>query len=356
MRILITGGAGFIGTNISLEALKQGYKVVIFDSFTRKGVEENAALLEKKGVEVIRGDIRKQQDLKKIEKKIDAIIHLAANSGIPWSLNWPLYDFEVNALGTLHILEYSKENGKIPILFASTNKIYSEEVNLLPIKEEKTRYVWNYKTTYLKKLRPAVLAGFSKKGINEQFPLDSSGLFPHSPYGVSKATADLYCQEYFHMYKIPMVINRMSCVYGLHQKGVADQGWIDWFIRAKIHNLPIEIYGDGKQVRDTLFGNDLAKLYLLELHHINKIQGMIFNLGGGIKHNISPLELIESLNKKPGKKLQISFKKWRPADQKIYISDNSKVKKILGWAPHTSVQEGINCMWDNISQKNGLLV
>jgi CDP-paratose 2-epimerase len=348
--LIITGGCGFIGTNISLLAKKMGYKVFAFDSLIRVHTEENALLLKNNGVEVIRGDVRNIQDFERLPKKASGIIHLAANPGIPWSIKWPIYDFNVNAGGTLNILNFAKEN-LTPVIYASTNKIYSEEINLIPLKEEKTRYVWNFKKVNKNKIRRAVLDGISEKGINENFPMDSSGQFPHSPYGVSKATGDLYCQEYFHIYGLPTVINRMSCVYGLNQKGVEDQGWVDWFVRAKINNSPLNIYGDGKQVRDSVFGTDLAELYLLELGKIDKAKGQVFNIGGGAKNTISLIESISYLNSKGGKKLVLKHKPWRPADQKIYITDVSKVKKWLGWKPKTTVFEGLDKIWDQYKNK-----
>lgn len=343
--LIITGGSGFIGTNIALLAKKKGYSVTVFDSFIRPHTEENAIILKKEGIEIIRGDVRNQHDFERLPKKANGIIHLAANPGIPWSIKWPTYDFTVNALGTLHVLEFARENNNIPVIFASTNKIYSEEINLVPVSEKKTRYVWSFTKSLKKSLRPAVFQGITEKGVNENFPMDSSGRFPHSPYGVSKATGDLYCQEYFHIYGVPTVVNRMSCIYGLYQKGVEDQGWLDWFVRAKINNDPLNIYGNGKQVRDALFGTDVAELYLLELEHIDKVKGQVFNVGGGEDHTVSLLEVIEYLNKKGGKKLTLSHKPWRPADQKIYISDISKVKKMLGWKPKTTVWDGIEQIW-----------
>lgn len=347
MVILITGGAGFIGTNIALTATLKKHKVIVFDSFIRKGVEDNATILAKNGVEILRADVRNQEDFKRIEKKVDGIIHLAGNPGIPWSIRWPRYDFETNSLGTLNVLEYSRENGKIPVVFASTNKIYSEEINLIPVLEKETRYVWDFDSLKKKTIRPAVLEGVTKKGINEHFPMDSSGRFPHSPYGISKASADLYCQEYYHIYGIPTVINRMSCIYGLYQKGVEDQGWVDWFVRAKKFNAPLNIYGNGKQVRDALFATDIAKLYIAELENIEKVKGEVFNVGGGMYHTTSLLETVDYLNNKEGKPLKLVYKKWRLADQKIYISDISKVEKKLGWKPTTSIHEGLNMMWEN---------
>lgn len=344
MKICITGGCGFIGTNISLRAREKGYEVVAFDSLIRKNTEENVKVLTDHGVEIIRGDVRSPQDFERLPRDIDGIIHLAANPGIPWSIAWPIYDFTTNALGTLNILEFSRLNGKLPIVFASTNKIYSEEINLIPVKPKGNRYVWDFTKT--KKVRPSVLKGITKNGVNEDFPMDSSGRFPHSPYGASKATADLYCQEYFHIYGVPTVINRMSCIYGLYQKGVEDQGWLDWFVRAKVADTPLNIYGDGKQVRDALFGTDLANLYLKELENIKHVAGNVFNVGGGTEFTVSLLESIDYLNKKGGKPLKLKFKTWRPADQKIYISDTAKVEKVLSWHPKVSVFEGIDRIWE----------
>lgn len=345
MQILITGGAGFIGTNIALLAIEKGNKVAILDSFVRGGVRENARMLKKLGATIIEGDVSMASDLKKIKKRPDFIIHLAANSSIPWSIKNPLTDFQVNVIGTLHILEFARKNGKIPVIFASTNKVYSEEINLIPIKREKTRYVWDFSSLGKNRIRRAVLDGIGKRGVNEKFPMDSSGVFSHSPYGVSKAASDLYCQEYYHIYGLPTVINRMSCVFGLHQKGVEDQGWIDWFFRAKAKNLSLNIYGSGKQIRDALFASDLAKLVLLQIKNITKIKGMVFNIGGGADNTISPVELIDFLNKKQGKSLKLLFRDPRPSDQRIYISDISKVKNVLGWQPIISVKEGLEAMW-----------
>src|SRR3989344_4890599 len=350
--LVVTGGCGFIGTNIVLHAKEKGYKVIAFDSLIRPLSEENLPILKRAGVEIVRGDVRNPQDIERLPKPIHGIIHLGANPGIPWSIAWPIFDFTTNALGTLNVLEISRLNGKFPVIFASTNKIYSEEINLVPVKAKGKRYVWDCAKVNKKKVRGTVLAGLTRSGVNEDFPMDSSGRFPHSPYGASKATADLYCQEYFHIYGVPTVVNRMSCIYGLYQKGVEDQGWTDWFVRAKINNQPLNIYGDGKQVRDALFGTDVTKLYIKEFENIDDVAGQVFNVGGGVKNTISLLEAIEHLNKKGGKPLKLTFKPWRAADQKIYISDISKVQKILGCKPKVGVIEGIDKIWDAYSKLN----
>ena len=352
MTLLITGGAGFIGTNIALEAISQGHKVIAFDSITRKGTEDNISIIEKSGAGILRADVRNKEDFKRIKGNIDGIIHLAGNPGIQVSLEWPMYDFEANTIGTLNVLEYSRSMGNIPVIFASTNKIYSEEINLLPVIEDDSRLRWDFNNFSKNYTREAVMEGISQKGINENFPMDSAGLFPHTPYGASKASSDIYCQEYFHTFGVPTVVNRMSCIYGLYQKGIEDQGWIDWFVRAALHNKPLNIYGNGKQVRDALFGTDLAKLYLLELENIEKVKGKVFNIGGGIEKTTSLLEMISWLENRLKSKMQIIYKDWRKADQKIYISDITKVQDILKWKPTTSINEGLEIMWENIKKYN----
>lgn len=333
-KILIAGGAGFVGTNIAEIATKRGHGVVVFDNFVRPGVEENVVHLEKFGAEIVRGDVRNSQDFERLPK-VDAIINLAANPGIPWSMKWPLYDFKVNLEGALNLLELSRRLGRIPVIFASTNKIYSEEVNDIPMIEKKTRYVWRDKKF---------------KGVSEKFPMDSAGKYPHSPYGCSKAAADLYHQEYFHIYGVPTVVNRMSCIYGLYQKGVEDQGWLWWFVEAKKKNKSLNIYGNGKQVRDALFGTDLAKLYVEELENIKKHQGQVYNVGGGMKHTVSLIEVIDYLNQKGDKTLKLKYFPWRPADHKIYISDITKVVSQSNWQPTITVWEGIDKMWEFLNR------
>lgn len=328
MRIVVYGGAGFIGTNVCIEAVKRGHTVYAFDSFIRKDTEENIPTLQEHGVTIIRGDVRSKEDIDRLTPDVDGIINFAANPGIPWSIESPIYDFTVNALGALNILEYSRHHGKIPVILASTNKIYSEEINEIPMEEGLSRYSWK-----------------ECKGIAETFPMDSQGRYPHSPYGVSKAAADLYHQEYFHIYNVPTVINRMSCIYGYYQKGVADQGWIDHFIKTIAKgDRKLDIYGDGKQVRDMLFGEDVARLYIDELEQIDKFKGQVFNVGGGMENTLSLLEAITYIEMVTDKKATLTYHNVRPADQTIYISDITKITSFSDWKPTVSPFQGINRM------------
>lgn len=345
MKILITGGCGFIATNTAIEAIRRGYKVTAFDSFIRKGSEENVPILEKRGATIFRGDVRNPEDFERLEEKYDAIVHFAGNPGIPWSIAHPYYDFQVNALGTVNVLEYARTHGNIPVIYASTNKCYSDMVNDIPLKEKDTRYEWDQPPG-------GWMDGVTSKGINEFFPTDGFQRYPHSPYGCSKLTGDTYCQEYFHTYGTPVVINRMSCIYGFYQKGVEDQGWIDFFIRSiGFGDGKINIYGNGKQVRDMLFGSDVANLYLDELEAIDSVQGNVFNVGGGATNTLSLLEAIAHIEQVTGKKADITFKPWRHADQRIYISDTTKVTKKLGWKQSVTPKQGIEMMVDEYAKQ-----
>lgn len=345
MTILITGICGFIGTNIALAARKKNYKVIGIDSLVRKKTEENIPILERVGVTIIRGDIRNKEDFTRLPNAIDSIIHLAANSGVPWSLEDPVYDFETNARGTLNVLEFAKERGKIPLIFASTNRVYSDLVNEIPLKQNATRYTFD-------KEEKSWLTGSSYMGISEQFSIDGFGKYLHSPYGVSKLAGDLYCQEYCNIYGIPTVINRMSCVYGYYQKGVSDQGWVDHFMRTiGFGDRKVTVFGNGKQVRDMIWGEDIAQLYLKELEHIKKVKGEVFNIGGGIKNTLSILEAIQIIEEISEKKAIITYKPWRHADQKLYISDIQKVKDKIGWEPTISPKQGLTLMYKKF-QKN----
>jgi CDP-paratose 2-epimerase len=331
MKIAVTGGAGFLGSNICIKARERGYDVVAFDNFVRHGSDRNARILSSKhGVEVVHGEVRIQDDWKKIEN-VDAIIHLAGQPGIPASLENPVFDFQVNALGTLYGLNTARKN-KIPFIYASTNKIYSDAINEIELKEADKRYKYHDQKY--------------AQGIPETFPMDSSGHHPHSPYGVSKASGDLLTQEFFHAFEVPTVVFRMSCIYGLYQNGVSEQGWTDFFVRQRIlGDNKLIFYGNGKQVRDVLFGTDAAEAYLLALENIDRLKGNVFNLGGGLDHNASLIEWVEILNKYEDKPpMEISYEDWRLADHRVYISDTSKFKKTTNWIPKVGVEEGIKTM------------
>lgn len=340
-KLLISGGCGFLGTNIAIAAREKGYEVGVMDNFVRKGSDRNAKILKDKyNCQVIHGEVRIENDWKDLPT-VDAVIHLAGQPGIPKSLENPKLDFHVNAVGTLNALEYARERGAM-LIYASTNKIYSDAINEIPLQEEVRRYnfysIPGHKSNELK--------GWSvNNGIAEEFPMDSAGKHPHSPYGVSKAAGDLLTQEYFHAFDVPTVVFRMSCIYGLYQNGVSEQGWTDYFVRQRIlGDSKLTFYGNGKQVRDCLFGSDAANAYLVALEQMNKLKGGVFNLGGG-KYNSSLIEWVNILNRYTDREpMQISNQNWRLADHRVYISDTTKFEKASGWHAQVGIEEGISQM------------
>lgn len=335
MKILVTGGCGFIGYTTCDYLLKKGYEVIAFDNLKREGVEHNLRfLINRKNFTWIKGDVTLYSDFSMLSGyTIDAIIHLAANPAVTTSIEYPEYDFRVNALGTLNVLEFSRKHGKIPVILASTNKVYSDALNDIPLTETDMRYVYG----------ASFSADYFKNGIDELFSVDGKY---HTPYGCSKLTADIYAREYYAIYGIPTIIDRMSCIYGPHQFGREEQGWVVWFCIAKVMGLPITIYGDGKQVRDCLYGEDLAELYELQLRNIDNFKGQVYNVGGGSENTMSLLELIHILDEKTNKltfiaypKLNYVFADWRSADQKRYVSNISKISQY--WKPKTNIMTGL---------------
>ncbi|HOL22433.1 MAG TPA: GDP-mannose 4,6-dehydratase [bacterium] len=323
-RILITGGAGFIGINLA-EYLLSGRDnfVVIYDNLSRRGVEYNLKWLqsrEYKNLEFIKGDIRDYKKLKEVMKNYNEIYHLAAQVAVTSSVKDPVDDFEINALGTLYLLEAIRKNcPDAVIIFASTNKVYGE-LDHLKLKESNKRYI--------------LIS--NKKGISEKENLDF-----HSPYGNSKGSADQYVRDYYRIYGLKTVVFRQSCIYGKNQYGNEDQGWVAHFIVKSLLDKKINIYGDGKQVRDLLEVRDLIRAYIMAVEKIESVKGEIFNIGGGIENTFSLLELIDFLSKTLNKQIQYEFFQWRPGDQKVFISDNTKLKNNLNWEPKISAEKGI---------------
>ncbi len=337
--VLIIGGAGFIGINCASYYLLKGDKVTIFDNFSREGSRKNIEWLKgeftDKKVNIIIGDIR--HDLHKLEKLIksaDLIFHLAAQVAVTSSVENPREDFEINALGTFNVLEaVRKSASKAVLIYSSTNKVYGG-LEDLKIAEGKTRYKF--------KNLP--------NGVSEERSLDF-----HSPYGCSKGTADQYVRDYARIYGLNTIVFRQSCIYGPHQFGIEDQGWVAWFIIALTLGKKITIYGNGKQVRDLLYVDDLISAYDIAAKNIKKTKGQIYNIGGGIKNTISIwYDFKPILEKLFNRKLSPNFSKWRPGDQPIYVSDIRKAKKDFGWEPKVEVKEGIKKLYDWVLSNRNL--
>lgn len=339
MRILITGGAGFIGINAAQYFLKQDHTVIIYDNFSRKGSVENADLLKKdqkySGLEIIEGEIKEfSKELRNAVLKSDVVLHLAAQVAVTTSVDDPRNDFEINALGTLNVLEEIRQSENKPILlYTSTNKVYGG-LEDLKIVENKTRYEFEN----------------LQNGVSEDRCLDF-----HSPYGCSKGCADQYVRDYARIYGLNTIVFRQSCIYGPHQFGVEDQGWVAWFIIALTKNKKISIYGNGKQVRDILYVDDLIKAYDLAIRNIKKTKGQIYNIGGGAKNTISIwFDFKPILEKLFGRKIEPKFLDWRPGDQPIFVSDIRKAKKDFGWEPKINVEQGIKKLYDWVSSNKEL--
>lgn len=335
-KILVTGGAGFIGVHTVRRFCEMGYAVVVLDNLSRKGSSVNLEQIrEKYRIKFYNVDIRnypKVVEVFETEKQFEAIIHLAAQVAVTTSVLNPREDFEINALGTFNMLEtfrlYSPE---AIFIYSSTNKIYGalEDIEII---EHKSRY--DFKDI---------------EGIDENRQLDF-----HSPYGCSKGAADQYVVDYGRIYRLSTVSFRQSCIYGQNQFGIEDQGWVAWFIIASLLKLPLTIYGDGKQVRDILFVEDLVDLYVMAVGRRDSLKAKAYNIGGGSRYALSLLELIDILRAE-GIDVRYSYGDWRPGDQKVFISDNTKVNKEIGWAPTTPPSEGIPKLIDWVNKNRELI-
>ncbi len=335
--VIITGGCGFIGTNVADFHLKKGDKVVVFDNLSRAGAKENLKWLKKqKGKFIfVKGDIRNDKKLLETFKKYKSnqVYHLAAQTTMVTSVTNPREDFEINALGSFNVLEaMRKTKSKAAAVYSSTNKVMGELL-YIPIVENKKRY--DYKNI---------------KGVNEGFPLDF-----HGPYGCSKGCGDQYFLDYARIYGLNTVVFRQSGIYGPHQFGIEEQGWLAWFCNALLFGKPVTLFGDGKQVRDVLYVNDLLRAFNLAFKNIKKTRGKAYNVGGGPKFTLSIWELFEILERVAGKKFNYSFGPWRPGDQKVYISDVSRAKKEFGWSPTVSPKEGVKKLYNWITQNHHLI-
>ncbi|NMC83653.1 MAG: NAD-dependent epimerase/dehydratase family protein [Anaerolineaceae bacterium] len=335
---LITGGAGFIGSNYADRCISRGERVVIFDNLSRHGAKTNLDWLRQKhgekSFQLVVGDVRHAEEIKGAAREASRIVHLAAQVAVTTSVTDPRNDFEINAIGTFNTLEAARLSGNHPsFVYSSTNKVYGGMENVKVIEKE-TRY--DYADLPL--------------GASEEQILDF-----HSPYGCSKGTGDQYVRDYARIYDLPTTVFRQSCIYGLRQFGVEDQGWVAWFIIAAITGHPISIYGNGKQVRDILFVDDLLNAYDAALQHPDKAAGQIFNVGGGRENTISVwLEFAPMLEKLLGKKIEVSWGDWRPGDQPVYISDIRKAQRVLGWSPKISAQEGITRLFNWVKENRSL--
>lgn len=337
MRILITGSAGFIGCNIAQAWRKQGHTITVYDNLSRPGSKRNLEWLRASAgdaIQFIHGDIRDADAITAAVRDVDVVVHLAGQVAVTTSITNPREDFEINALGTFNVLEAARNAPTPPIvMYASTNKVYGGMEDLAII-EEPTRY--RYRDL--------------PNGIPETQPLDF-----HSPYGCSKGAGDQYVRDYHRIYGLSTVVFRQSAIYGSRQFGVEDQGWLAHFVIATQLGRPLSIYGDGKQVRDMLYIDDLVRAYTLAIENIDIARGKIYNIGGGSSNTLSIWkEAGPQLERLLGKPIPVSYGDWRPGDQPVCVMDIAKAERELGWQPEVGVHDGIERLWNWVRDNRAL--
>ena len=336
MRLLITGGAGFIGCNLAARGIRLRCEVTVLDNLSRAGATHNLKWLQSLGkLKFIKADVRDKNGLESLfrSQQFDAIFHQAGQVAVTTSVQDPINDFDVNAAGTLNLLEAIRLSEQTPLfVFASTNKVYGT-LSSAPVVESNDRY------------------GFRelKHGVPEGMSLDF-----HTPYGCSKGAADQYVIDYRRMYGLNSIVFRQSCIYGPRQMGMEDQGWVAWFAICSILDRPITIYGDGKQVRDVLYIDDLVDLYFLAAEQGSNTKLGAYNVGGGSEQAVSILGVIGMLEQILGRKLNPSFSDWRPGDQKIYVSDIRAARRDFDWTPKINPEKGLSLLIDWARQNKEL--
>jgi len=323
---VVTGGAGFIGCNLASRLLDRGERVRVVDNLSRPGVEDNLAWLRERyggALEFVPCDVRDRHGIADALEGAARVFHFAGQVAVTTSLDDPLTDFEVNLAGTLNVLEAARRQASPPpVIFSSTNKVYGglEDIALQVIGQ---RYLPT-DTEYL------------RHGVGEARPLDF-----HSPYGCSKGGADQYVLDYARCMGVPSVVFRMSCIYGPHQFGTEDQGWVAHFLLRALRDEAITLYGDGMQVRDILHVNDAVSAYLLAADHIDRVAGQVFNLGGGPSNTISLLQLLDWIAEIRGRRPVVEFSDWRTGDQRYYVSDTRRFQAATGWRADIGAREGV---------------
>ncbi len=344
MKILVTGGAGMVGSHAAEYWAAKGHEVTVLDNLMRstlfgsqrESVEFNWRSLAQRGdVRLVKGDIRRAEDVRQaVGAGVDVVLHAAAQPGVGFSIEHPEEDFTINAQGTLQVLEVVRQRSpNATVLYCSTNKVYGTNVDALPLIEQQSRYAFQ--------------GGLA--GISEAVSVDFAG---HTPYGVSKLAGELYVQDYAYTYKMRTAVFRMSCIYGIRQFGFEDQGWIAHFTISTLLGRPLTIYGDGKQVRDVLYVEDLIKVF--DAFVASPHRHGVFNIGGGPTQTLSLLELLDCLERLTGKRSRVTFRGWRPSDQRVYVSDLARVQQALPWQPRIGPEEGVGRLVKWVEQHRDL--
>ena len=324
--ILITGGAGFIGSNLADRLASEGRRVRIYDALSRAGTETNLAWLRANhgdSIDFIHADIRDEAALDRAAADVQAVFHLAAQVAVTTSMVDPRADFAINIAATLSLLETLRTRGDgTPLIFASTNKVYGDLADL-DFALEGDAYA-------------PTDANIRAHGIGEARPLDF-----HTPYGCSKGAADQYVLDYARSFGVPTAVLRMSCIYGRRQMGTEDQGWVAHFLIRALEGKPVTLYGDGCQVRDILDVSDAVDTYVQAWRRIDQVQGRAFNLGGGPGNAVSLRQLLGHIGDLTGRDVDVRFADWRAGDQRYFVADTRAAEAALGLARKVDWREGV---------------
>jgi len=333
--IVVVGGAGFIGSNLAESFLREGRDVIILDNLSRPGVVENLHWLQDRHGDLVHPvieDIRDIEAIKSVFKKASAVFHFAAQTAVTTSLARPVDDFEVNALGTVNVLEAIRSGApRAPIIFASTNKVYGNLAGLEMVQSAEC-------------YEPADQA-VALHGIGEDQKPDFC-----TPYGCSKGVADQYVLDYAKSYGLRTAVLRMSCIYGPRQFGTEDQGWVAHFLIKALRSEPISIYGDGRQVRDILHVNDAVSAYRLLLGQIDAAQGHAYNLGGGPANAVSIMTVLHEIEQLMGRRLSVDHDEWRAGDQVYFVADTRRLQRTLGWKSTIPWRQGLRDLYDWLAE------
>ena len=336
--ILITGGAGFIGSNLADRLAGGGHEIIVYDALSRPGVERNLAWLEDRhGGRIVHvpGDVRDEDELVRAAAEAGAVFHFAAQVAVTTSLADPREDFDINVRGTINLLDAVRARSEpVPVIFASTNKVYGDLADIAF-------------DTFHDRYEPKSFT--ARRGVDETRPLDF-----HTPYGCSKGAADQYVLDYCRSFGVPTAVFRMSCIYGQRQMGTEDQGWVAHFLIRALENRPITIYGDGRQVRDILDVRDAVNAYVAALDNIERAAGRAFNLGGGPANAISLLELIDEMRAITGRDIELSFEDWRQGDQRWFVADASAARAELHLPNPRGWREGVGRLAEWLAAERGI--
>lgn len=336
--ILITGGAGFIGSNLADRLAGEGHDILVYDALARAGVDRNLAWLKQSHgsrITHVLGDVRDEDELARAAAEAKAVFHFAAQVAVTTSLVDPREDFDINVRGTINLLDAVRARDEaVPVIFASTNKVYGDLAD------------FEFDTLH-DRYEPKSFA--ARRGIDENRPLDF-----HTPYGCSKGAADQYVLDYARSFGIPTAVFRMSCIYGQRQMGTEDQGWVAHFLIRALEHKPVTIYGDGRQVRDVLDVSDAVNAYVAALRQIERVWGRVFNLGGGPANAVSLLELIDEMRAITGREIEVSLEDWRQGDQRWFVADTSMARAALGLPKARGWREGVKRLAQWLAAERGL--